>query len=101
MKVLVTGCAGLLGANYSRYLIENTHKVIGVDNFFGGYKAFLPKNDSFSFRKINIENRKKVKELFEEENPDVVYHFAAYDAEFVVANKVSHIINCAGKQIPN
>ena len=81
MKVLVTGCAGLLGANYSRYLIDNTHKVIGVDNFFGGYKAFLPKNDSFSFRKINIENRKKVKELFEEENPDVVYHFAAYAAE--------------------
>ncbi len=61
MKVLVTGCAGLLGANYSRHLIENKHKVIGVDNFFGGYKAFLPKNDSFSFRKINIENRKKVK----------------------------------------
>lgn len=27
--------------------------------------------------------------------------FAAFDAEFVVANKVSHIINCAGKQIPN
>jgi len=23
--------------------------------------------------------------------------FAAFDAEFVVANKVSHIINCAGK----
>jgi hypothetical protein len=27
--------------------------------------------------------------------------FAAFDAEFVMANKVSHVINCAGKQIPN
>jgi hypothetical protein len=27
--------------------------------------------------------------------------FAAQDQEFVVANKVTHIINCAGKQVPN
>ena len=56
MKVLVTGCAGLLGANYSRHLIKNGHTVIGVDNFSGGYKAFLPKSDGFIFYKTNIEN---------------------------------------------
>jgi hypothetical protein len=27
--------------------------------------------------------------------------FAAQDQEFVVANKVTHIINCAGKQVAN
>lgn len=27
--------------------------------------------------------------------------FILQDLEFVVANKVTHIINCAGKQIPN
>ncbi|CDW80148.1 dual specificity catalytic domain containing protein [Stylonychia lemnae] len=27
--------------------------------------------------------------------------FAAQDLEFVVANKVTHIVNCAGKQVPN
>lgn len=27
--------------------------------------------------------------------------FAAQDLEFVVANKVTHIINCAGRQLPN
>jgi protein-tyrosine phosphatase len=27
--------------------------------------------------------------------------FAAQDLEFIVTNKVTHIINCAGKQIPN
>ena len=32
MKVFVTGCAGLLGANYSRHLIANGHDVIGIDN---------------------------------------------------------------------
>lgn len=81
MKVLVTGCAGLLGANYSRHLIKNGHTVIGVDNFSGGYKAFLPKSDGFLFYKTNIENKKKVSDIFQKENPDVVFHFAAYAAE--------------------
>lgn len=27
--------------------------------------------------------------------------FAAQDLEFVVANKVSRVVNCAGKQVPN
>ena len=81
MKVLVTGTAGLLGANYSRHLLENGHTVIGMDNFSGGYKAFLPKNDNLKFYKVNLENKKKVTEVFDKENPDVAYHFAAYAAE--------------------
>lgn len=81
MKVLVTGCAGLLGANYSRHLIDSGHKVIGVDNFSGGYKAFLPKSDQFIFHKINLENKKKVSEVFKKETPDITFHFAAYAAE--------------------
>ena len=27
--------------------------------------------------------------------------FAAQDLEFVMANKVTHVINCAGRQVPN
>jgi UDP-glucose 4-epimerase len=81
MKVLVTGTAGLLGANYSRHLLANGHTVIGIDNFSGGYKSFLPKDDNLKFYKVNLENKKKVKEIFEEEKPEVVYHFAAYAAE--------------------
>jgi hypothetical protein len=27
--------------------------------------------------------------------------FAAQDLEFVMANKVSHVINCSGRQVPN
>jgi len=81
MKILVTGCAGLLGANYSRHLIQTGHEIIGVDNLSGGYKAFVPKGEKFTFVKLNLENQKKVKELFEEHNPDVLLHFAAYAAE--------------------
>ena len=59
MRVLVTGTAGLLGANYARHLLANGHTVIGMDNFSGGYKAFLPKDDNLNFHKVNLENQKK------------------------------------------
>ena len=81
MKIFVTGCAGLLGSNYSRHLLRNGHQVIGIDDLSGGYKAFIPKDDNFTFKKFNLEKKKKVVELFEEHNPDVLLHFAAYAAE--------------------
>ena len=81
MKIFVTGCAGLLGANYTRHLLANGHHVVGIDDLSGGYKAFVAKGENFEFRKFNLERRKKVVELFEEHNPDVLVHFAAYAAE--------------------
>ena len=81
MKIFVTGCAGLLGANYTRHLLANGHHVVGIDDLSGGYKAFVSKGENFEFKKFNLERRKKVVELFEEHKPDVLVHFAAYAAE--------------------
>jgi len=81
MKIFVTGCAGLLGANYTRHLLSAGHEVIGIDDLSGGYKAFLPKGEKFTFAKFDLEKRKKVVELFEEHKPDILLHFAAYAAE--------------------
>ena len=71
MKIFVTGCAGLLGANYTRHLLANGHEVIGIDDLSGGYKAFVTKGEKFSFVKLNLERRKKIVELFEEHKPEV------------------------------
>ena len=49
MKIFVTGCAGLLGANYTRHLIQNGHHVIGIDDLSGGHKAFICKGENFEF----------------------------------------------------
>ena len=81
MKIFVTGCAGLLGANYTRHLLASGHEVIGIDDLSGGYKAFVPKGENFTFAKFDLERRKKVVELFEEHKPDALFHFAAYAAE--------------------
>ena len=48
MKIFVTGCAGLLGANYTRHLIQNGHHVIGIDDLSGGHKAFITKGKTLS-----------------------------------------------------
>ena len=81
MKIFVTGCAGLLGANYTRHLLANGHEVIGIDDLSGGYRAFVPKGEKFTFVKMNLERRKKLVELFEEHKPEILLHFAAYAAE--------------------
>ena len=84
MRVLVTGCAGLLGANYTRHLISQGHEVLGIDDLSGGHKDFIPSSrttNNFTFFKFNLENRKKVSEIFKQHKPEVVFHFAAYAAE--------------------
>jgi len=81
MIILVTGCAGLLGANYSRHLLQGGHDVVGVDDLSGGYRDFLPKSNRFVFHKFNLEDSKRVSRLFRDHKPEVVFHFAAYAAE--------------------
>ena len=80
--IFVTGCAGLLGNNYSRYLLDKGYTVIGIDNLFGGYEDYLPQHDNFFFHKLSLEeDHKTLQALFLEYMPHTVYHFAAYAAE--------------------
>jgi len=78
-KVLITGAAGLLGANFSRYLSNRGYDVIGIDNLTGGYRDHVDPHSRFYF--MDLENSKFLNEIFELEKPDYVYHFAAYAAE--------------------
>jgi UDP-glucose 4-epimerase len=82
MNIVITGAAGLLGSHLSRHLLDKGHNVIGIDNFFGGYKDFLPEHENFYFRELDLENNTNdLKSIFECYKPEVVYHFAAYAAE--------------------
>lgn len=78
MKVLITGVAGLLGANFSEYLLKKGYKVIGLDNLSGGYHEFIPAGTTFY--KVDIANSDAIDQIIKTENPDYVYHFAAYAA---------------------
>lgn len=79
MKVLITGVAGLLGANFSRHLLSKGYKVVGIDDLSGGYEESVPRD--VTFYKQDLVNRKAIDGIFNKEKPDYVFHFAAYAAE--------------------
>jgi UDP-glucose 4-epimerase len=80
--IFVTGCAGLLGNHYSRFLLNKGYRVIGIDNLFGGYLDYTPNHEKFSFHHLSLdEDHERLKDLFKKHKPHAVYHFAAYAAE--------------------
>ncbi len=79
MKVLITGVAGLLGANFSKYLLDKGYEVVGIDNLSGGYRSSVP--EGVEFHNIDLNDAQGVNAIFEFSKPDYVYHFAAYAAE--------------------
>tara|TARA_Y100000310_G_scaffold224937_1_gene226826 strand:- start:405 stop:1442 length:1038 start_codon:yes stop_codon:yes gene_type:complete len=93
MNILITGVGGLLGSRMADWIIENTdHKVIGIDDFSGGYKSNIPKEVEFYLFDLSKDTPygswvrgqnvpSKLQHIFEKEKPDIVYHFAAYAAE--------------------
>lgn len=80
-KAIVTGAAGLFGAHLSRHLLSSNYKVVGIDNLQGGYQDFVPVAEDYTFRKLDLNDVKSVDQVFDDFNPDVVFHFAAYAAE--------------------
>ena len=83
MKILVTGCAGFIGANFVEYWLDShpDDTVIGVDSLT--YAANIPvlnevkKRDNFVFYKNNICHVSAMNDVFKSETPDVVVNFAA------------------------
>ena len=79
MKTLVTGGAGFIGSHVAKSLMDKGHEVIVLDDLSGGFEANVP--DGVSFVKGSILDQELLKELFEREGFNYVYHLAAYAAE--------------------
>ena len=80
MIIVITGVAGLMGCHLSRFFLKKGYKVIGIDNFFGGYKDFLPQHKDFIFYERNLESD-SLEDIYSKHKPKVTYHLAAYAAE--------------------
>ena len=83
MKILVTGGAGFIGANFVYYMLKKhpDYDIVCIDalTYAGNLETLEDalKNPKFKFVKGDITDRKLVFELFENEKFDIVVNFAA------------------------
>lgn len=81
MNILVTGSAGYIGSHACLQLLENGHRVVGIDNYSRGNQGtteVLSQFDAFTFVKANIRDVHKLVNTFKKHHVDAVMHFAAY-----------------------
>lgn len=81
MNILITGGAGFIGANLSKRLLSEGHKVWSVDNFLTGTIdniRQLEKNPNFKFWECGIEDKEAFLGYCDEvgNNFDRIYHLA-------------------------
>jgi UDP-glucuronate 4-epimerase len=101
MRILITGAAGFIGFHLSKYLVENGHEVLGLDNINNYYDPKLKydrltelgidsseaqldntvcksaKFNNFSFIRLNLEDRENLPNVFERFKFDKVMNLAA------------------------
>ena len=102
MKILITGAAGFIGFFVCKQLIRKGHEVVGLDNIndyydtnlkydrlrelgvvrenaekFGQISPSKTHPGSFSFIRLNLENREALPKLFQTRKFDVVCNLAA------------------------
>ena len=83
MKILVTGGAGFIGANFVYYMLDKhpDYDIVCLDalTYAGNLKTLnkAMKNPKFKFVKGDIADREAVFNLFEKESFDIVVNFAA------------------------
>jgi CDP-paratose 2-epimerase len=89
MKVLVTGCSGLIGSEAVEHFDRQGHEVTGVDNnmrrvFFGpagdtlwNLERLKAATRRFTHKALDIRDRAAIEELFRAQRFDLIVHCAA------------------------
>jgi len=87
-KVLITGGSGFIGTNFIKYLLTSDEagediSIINIDKitYAGSGKnlehAGISTNPRYKFIKADLSDRNAIIRIFEEENPELVFNFAA------------------------
>lgn len=85
MRVLVSGCAGLIGWKVSEALIKAGHRVLGIDNVNNAYDVRLKEwrlrqlhaSPEFAFSRLDITDRTALKQLAERNPAEAIVNLAA------------------------
>jgi UDP-glucuronate 4-epimerase len=85
MNILVTGTAGFIGFHLTRRLLAEGYHVIGIDNMNDYYDVQLKKdrlkllegNAHFEFYQLDLSDRDRLYQLFEDKSIPIVINLAA------------------------
>jgi nucleoside-diphosphate-sugar epimerase len=85
MRVLVTGCGGFIGSKVTEVLVQNGHRVVGIDNLNDAYDARLKEwrlarlqaLPEVAFTRLDITDRQGLGELLRRSPVDAVMNLAA------------------------
>ncbi|MBQ1291882.1 MAG: UDP-glucose 4-epimerase GalE [Lachnospiraceae bacterium] len=85
MKILVTGGAGFIGSHTVVELQSAGYEVAVVDNLYNASPKVIGRLEAITgkkvpFYKVDIRDREGLTEVFEQEKPDAVIHFAGLKA---------------------
>jgi len=96
MRVLITGCAGFIGSNFTKQFKKRFSKaeIVGIDNFVTGRREAVSKD--IIFREGSMNDEKFLDEIFKKYKPEYVFHFAyiprvSYSVEFPLKTTQNNI----------
>jgi len=85
MKILITGAAGFIGSHLAESLLNESHEIVGFDNFDPFYDRAIKErnlekslsNGSFKLIEGDLNNSGDMENLFSGQKYDTVIHLAA------------------------
>jgi len=79
VRMLITGGAGFIGSEFVRQAVRKGHQVAVVDKltYAGDLERLSEVRKDITFYKADISNQEFIEHIFDQEDPEVVVHFAA------------------------
>ncbi len=100
MTIIVTGCAGFIGAAVAERLLQKNERVIGIDNINDYYDIKLKYNrlarlddyEQFSFQQCDISDKSTIDKIFAQYQPQKVINLAAQaGVRYSIENPMSYV----------
>ena len=79
-KIIVTGGSGFIGSNLVNYLLKKNYFIINVDKLTylsNNYNKYLLSKKNYKFFKLDINNKKKIKNIIKKYKPECIFNLAA------------------------